>query len=55
MPVHVLESRMRRAPFPVIGRVEGGALLLDVRTIAEAEFSYVEQALAAALGGQEEA
>jgi L-seryl-tRNA(Ser) seleniumtransferase len=55
MPVHVLESRMRRAPFPVIGRVEGGALLLDVRTIADAEFSYVEQALAAALGGQEEA
>jgi len=54
IPVQVLESRMRRAPFPVIGRVEGGALLLDVRTMADAEFSHVEHALAAALGGREE-
>lgn len=54
LPVHVLENRMRQAPVPVIGRVEGGALLLDVRTMSDLDFSHVERALAAALGQREE-
>ncbi|MEW6523666.1 MAG: L-seryl-tRNA(Sec) selenium transferase [Bacillota bacterium] len=51
--VNRLEAGLRLAPVPVVGRVEGGALLLDVRTIADDEFSYVEQALVLALGEQE--
>jgi len=36
-PAHRLEEALRRAPLPVIGRMQEGRLLLDLRTVAEEE------------------
>ena len=43
-----LEERLRRADRPVIGRIEAGDLLLDLRTVADEEEGALEAALAAA-------
>jgi len=46
----VLAARLRAAPVPVVARVEGGAVLLDARTLLADDAPAVEAALAAALG-----
>ncbi len=44
-----LAQRLRRASVPVIGRVREDALLLDVRTLLDADMEWVETAVAQAL------
>ncbi len=44
-----LEKKMRSAAVPVIGRIENGEFLLDVRTIADSEMLDVTSALQGAL------
>src|SRR4051794_15067723 len=41
-----LAEPLRRAEIPVVGRVHGGRLLLDPRTMADEEVAWVKQALA---------
>jgi L-seryl-tRNA(Ser) seleniumtransferase len=48
-----LAARMRRAPVPVLGRIRDDAVVLDARTIADAEVESVVCALAAALAGSD--
>ena len=43
-----LEERLRQADRPVIGRIEAGELLLDLRTVRDEEEAALEAALAAA-------
>ena len=40
-----LDRKLRGAPVPVIARIEGGRLWLDVRTIADDELDAVVRAL----------
>lgn len=40
-----LENMLRRAPVPVIGRIEGDRLLLDMRTIADEELDLLYDSL----------
>jgi L-seryl-tRNA(Ser) seleniumtransferase len=35
--VNTLEEGLRRLDLPIIGRIENGALLLDLRTVADQE------------------
>jgi seryl-tRNA(sec) selenium transferase len=49
MKISRLESRLRQAPVPVIGRVESDRLLLDLRTIAVDETDALLASLQAAL------
>ncbi|HWR97595.1 MAG TPA: L-seryl-tRNA(Sec) selenium transferase [Candidatus Methanoperedens sp.] len=47
-PAHHLEEALRRAPLPVIGRVQEGRLLLDLRTVADAQVAELAAAVDAA-------
>jgi len=47
-PAHRLEEALRRAPLPVIGRVQEGRLLLDLRTVAAGEVTDLAAAVEAA-------
>jgi L-seryl-tRNA(Ser) seleniumtransferase len=47
-PAHRLEEALRRAPLPVIGRVQEGRLLLDLRTVAAGEVADLAVAVEAA-------
>ncbi len=40
-----IQMRFRNAPVPVIGRISSGRFSLDLRTVAEEEFSYLVSAL----------
>ncbi len=40
-----LARALRRRPLPIVGRVEGGALLLDLRAVEPADDALVEEAL----------
>jgi L-seryl-tRNA(Ser) seleniumtransferase len=42
-----MDASLRRAPVPVIGRIEAGALVLDVRTIGDDEIDEVAAAVRA--------
>jgi L-seryl-tRNA(Ser) seleniumtransferase len=44
-----LAQRLRRAPTPVLARVRDGALLVDLRTVADDELATLESALLSAL------
>lgn len=44
-----LEQLLRQAPIPVIGRVEGNRLVLDLRTIADAELDLLLASLTSVL------
>jgi L-seryl-tRNA(Ser) seleniumtransferase len=41
LKLNELENLLRRAPVPVIGRIEGDRLLLDMRTIADEELDLL--------------
>jgi L-seryl-tRNA(Ser) seleniumtransferase len=43
LPVNKLEERLRGLPVPIIARIADDDLLLDLRTIAEDEFTWVKQ------------
>lgn len=47
-PAHRLETALRRAPLAVIGRLQEGRLLLDMRTIADGEAAMLASAVNAA-------
>ena len=49
--VNALESGLRRADPPVIGRIEDGALLLDMRTVADDEIKPLAGSLTAFFHG----
>ena len=40
-----LEEALRKREIPIIGRISKGQYLLDVRTLAEADFPTIEQAV----------
>jgi L-seryl-tRNA(Ser) seleniumtransferase len=40
-----LDARLRAAPVPVIGRVEGGRLWLDVRTVGDGDLDAIAAAV----------
>ncbi|OQY11628.1 MAG: hypothetical protein B6I31_04515 [Desulfobacteraceae bacterium 4572_19] len=40
-----IEKQMRNSEPPIIGRIEDNIYLMDLRTIQEDEFSYIENAL----------
>jgi len=46
-----LAARLRLAPVPVIGRISGGRLLLDPRTLTDAQAAEVAELVARALDG----
>jgi L-seryl-tRNA(Ser) seleniumtransferase len=48
---HVLAQSLRRGPSPVIGRIVGNRLLLDVRTVLEEQEAALVAAVRAALHG----
>jgi L-seryl-tRNA(Ser) seleniumtransferase len=48
-----LEKRLRQAPLPVIGRMEEGCFLLDMRTIADDEIDLLAESLQFALNTDE--
>jgi len=50
-PAHRLEQALRLAPLPVIGRLQEGRLLLDMRTVADGEVAPLAAAVDAAVGG----
>jgi L-seryl-tRNA(Ser) seleniumtransferase len=43
LPVNKLEECLRGLPVPIIARIADDDLLLDLRTIAEDEFTWVKQ------------
>ncbi|MEZ4400910.1 MAG: L-seryl-tRNA(Sec) selenium transferase [Kofleriaceae bacterium] len=43
-----VDATLRQAPVPVVARIDDGAVVLDVRTIADGEFAAVAAALAGA-------
>jgi L-seryl-tRNA(Ser) seleniumtransferase len=47
--VNQLEARLRAGGMPVIGRIEDGRLLLDMRTVADREVAELAAALVAAI------
>jgi L-seryl-tRNA(Ser) seleniumtransferase len=49
MKMSRFEHLLRHAPVPVVGRVEGDRLLLDMRTIADDELSLLVESLQSAL------
>jgi L-seryl-tRNA(Ser) seleniumtransferase len=49
LKVSHLEKRLRQAPFPVIGRMEEGRFLLDMRTVADDEIDLLAESLQFAL------
>jgi L-seryl-tRNA(Ser) seleniumtransferase len=50
-PVSELAARLRQGEPPVVGRIEGGALLLDPRTVSPKEDAALVRAVKAALAG----
>jgi L-seryl-tRNA(Ser) seleniumtransferase len=54
-PAHRLEEALRRAPLAVIGRLQEGRLLLDLRTVGEEEVAPLAAAVEAAARGLESA
>ena len=44
-PAHRLEEALRRAPLPVIGRMQEGRLLLDLRTVEESQVATLAAAV----------
>jgi L-seryl-tRNA(Ser) seleniumtransferase len=55
LPAHRLEEALRRAPLAVIGRLQEGRLLLDLRTVGEEEVAPLAAAVNAAAAGLENA
>jgi len=47
-----LETLLRHAPVPVVGRVEGDRLLLDMRTIADGELGLLSESLQGVLSAK---
>jgi L-seryl-tRNA(Ser) seleniumtransferase len=47
-PPHALAAALRAGEVPLIGRIEGGRLLLDTRTLGDAEVEPAARAVAAA-------
>jgi len=47
-----LAARLRDAPVPVVGRVKGDQVLLDVRTLADGELPGVADQVAAVLNAE---
>jgi L-seryl-tRNA(Ser) seleniumtransferase len=45
MSPHDIEARFRTAPVPVIGRISGGRILLDLRTLQEEDLPHLAVAL----------
>jgi L-seryl-tRNA(Ser) seleniumtransferase len=50
-PAHRLEEALRRSPLAVIGRLQEGRLLLDMRTVADGEIAALAAAVDAAAKG----
>ncbi len=50
-PPEALAARLRHGPLPVVGRIEEGRFLLDLRTVAPEEDAEVLQALESAIRG----
>ncbi len=50
--VNQLETELRRGALPVIGRIEGERLLLDLRTVADDELGGLAAAITALFGGE---
>ena len=50
-----LEERLRRRPLPVIARVEGGEVLLDLRTVPEEQDTPLAEALVEAASAEPQA
>jgi len=55
LPAHRLEEALRRAPRAVIGRLQEGRLLLDMRTVAEEDVAPLAAAVEAAAARLESA
>jgi L-seryl-tRNA(Ser) seleniumtransferase len=49
LSVTVLESRIRRGDTPIVARISKDRLLLDVRTLEEADFPYIASRIAQSL------
>jgi L-seryl-tRNA(Ser) seleniumtransferase len=49
MKMNRFEQLLRHAPVPVVGRVEGDRLFLDIRTIADDELGLLVESLQSAL------
>jgi len=54
IPADELDARLRRLPLPVVGYIWRGRLMLDLRTIAQAEDEAVAAGAAACLAGESE-
>jgi L-seryl-tRNA(Ser) seleniumtransferase len=50
-PAHRLEEALRRSPLPVIGRLQEGRLLLDMRTVEDGDIAALAAAVDAAARG----
>jgi hypothetical protein len=46
----VIEERLRNRPTPIITRIEGRRVLIDLRTVPEESDGAVEQALLESIG-----
>jgi L-seryl-tRNA(Ser) seleniumtransferase len=54
-PAHRLEEALRRGPLPVVGRLQEGRLLLDLRTVDDADVAALAAAVDAASASLERA
>ena len=52
MSVNRLENWFRTLPIPIIGRIEEGRFLLDVRTMADEDYNVVIKAVSELASGQ---
>lgn len=46
MKLSSLENKLRKLPIPIIGRIDNGCFILDVRTIQDREISVLVSLLA---------